>query len=614
MSRLNLRKRPRISYYEPEEPDLDEYVFCTECADYVYEYCAIHGPLLVIPDDKVPAKHNFPPIVPRAALTVPHIFLHLARSVIPGAGIGVFTTLTLPRGVRFGPYRGLRTDEINSTYCWQIYDGNKKPSHVIDAMDANRSNWMRYVNCSRHWCEQNLIAYQYQGQIYYRTIRIVPKFTELMVFYGSEFANLLRIDLKRYNSPSSYAEKMGAAKSRKSASHQDIKTNSTPLTKEGENAMVLKNPKSSSSLNRSIKVAKADDNKDRIISDKAKNCDILKENSAAQTPKQTDKMCTLSVKKVKYNDANTKNISTNESNLNSLCIQKPPRSQMVNADETVEINNNTNKISLNVSNKPVNNVILNYKLTCDICPYETTTEVQLTNHLKAHASNTSFDCNMCNYKTTYKFNLKLHVMSHTGDKLYTCEICKRSFSQNSSLKTHLRVHSGEKPFTCSVCNRAFNQNVSLKIHLRVHSGEKPFTCPVCNRAFNRNDYLKTHLRVHSGEKPFTCPVCNRAFNQNVSLKTHLRVHSGEKPFTCSICNRAFNQNVSLKTHLRVHSGEKPFTCSICNRAFNDKGNLKKHLPVHSSEKPFTCNFCEKAFRHRISLKAHLKIHSNIKSH
>lgn len=26
MSRFNLRKKPRISYYEPDEPNLDEYI------------------------------------------------------------------------------------------------------------------------------------------------------------------------------------------------------------------------------------------------------------------------------------------------------------------------------------------------------------------------------------------------------------------------------------------------------------------------------------------------------------------------------------------------------------------------------------------------------------
>ncbi|CAF4942817.1 unnamed protein product [Pieris macdunnoughi] len=201
MSQFNLRKKARLSYYEIEEPNIDEYIYCSDCRDYVFEYCSIHGPLLVIPDNKVPAKTNFPSFVPRAALTIPDVFLHLAHSTIPDAGLGVFTTLTLPKNVRFGPYRGNITHTAASNYCWQIYDKNNKPSHMIDASNANKSNWMRYVNCSRHWCEQNLVAFQYRGQIYYRTIKTIPRFTELMVFYGTEFANKLKIDFRRYHKP-----------------------------------------------------------------------------------------------------------------------------------------------------------------------------------------------------------------------------------------------------------------------------------------------------------------------------------------------------------------------------------------------------------------------------
>nr|XP_026483149.1 uncharacterized protein LOC113391402 [Vanessa tameamea] len=232
MSRLNLRKRTRISYYEPEEPNLDEYVFCTDCGDFVYEYCAIHKPLLVIPDDKVPSKSPYPPSVPRSALTIPRVFLHLAPSVIPGAGIGVFSTLTLPRGVRFGPYRGKKTDAVTSMYSWQIHDGNNRRSHFVDAEDAHNSNWMRFVNCSRHWNEQNLVAYQYKGQLYYRTIKIIPKFTELMVFYGSEFANILQINLKKYNSPVGYAQKLGAPIPQKSILEEKNRNKNLNVVKE----------------------------------------------------------------------------------------------------------------------------------------------------------------------------------------------------------------------------------------------------------------------------------------------------------------------------------------------------------------------------------------------
>jgi hypothetical protein len=54
----------------------------------------------------------------------------------------------------------------------QIYKDNK-PHHYIDAKDVAKSNWMRYCNCARNESEQNLIAFQYQGEIYYKTIQII---------------------------------------------------------------------------------------------------------------------------------------------------------------------------------------------------------------------------------------------------------------------------------------------------------------------------------------------------------------------------------------------------------------------------------------------------------
>ena len=55
------------------------------------------------------------------------------------------------------------------------------------------SNWMRYVNCARSELEQNLVAYQYQGQIYYRTYKDIQPNTELLVWYGPEYGKELGI-------------------------------------------------------------------------------------------------------------------------------------------------------------------------------------------------------------------------------------------------------------------------------------------------------------------------------------------------------------------------------------------------------------------------------------
>ena len=44
--------------------------------------------------------------------------------------------------------------------------------------------------------EQNLVALQYKGKIYYRAYKFIPRGTELLVWYGREYASSLGIPTK----------------------------------------------------------------------------------------------------------------------------------------------------------------------------------------------------------------------------------------------------------------------------------------------------------------------------------------------------------------------------------------------------------------------------------
>ena len=52
---------------------------------------------------------------------------------------------------------------------------------------------MRYVNCSRSENEENLVAFQYNGEIYYRVYKDILPGTELLLWYGDEYAKDLGI-------------------------------------------------------------------------------------------------------------------------------------------------------------------------------------------------------------------------------------------------------------------------------------------------------------------------------------------------------------------------------------------------------------------------------------
>ena len=76
----------------------------------------------------------------------------------------------------------------------------------MDGSDPSCSNWLRFINCARNEEEQNMVAYQYHGEIYYRTFKAVYPGNELIVWYGEQYAEELGISVeytgkyKNYNS------------------------------------------------------------------------------------------------------------------------------------------------------------------------------------------------------------------------------------------------------------------------------------------------------------------------------------------------------------------------------------------------------------------------------
>ena len=75
---------------------------------------------------------------------------------------------------------------MNSSYLQIIENG--RVTHVVDARDEEDSNWLRFVNCARNDDEQNLVAFQFRGEIYYRSYKTIEPGMELLVWYGDRYA------------------------------------------------------------------------------------------------------------------------------------------------------------------------------------------------------------------------------------------------------------------------------------------------------------------------------------------------------------------------------------------------------------------------------------------
>ena len=72
----------------------------------------------------------------------------------------------------------------------QIYKFGRV-THWVDGQDPRRSNWLRYINCASSVESQNMTAFQSGGVIYYRTVQTIRPNTELLVWYGDDYASEL---------------------------------------------------------------------------------------------------------------------------------------------------------------------------------------------------------------------------------------------------------------------------------------------------------------------------------------------------------------------------------------------------------------------------------------
>ncbi|CAI2341673.1 unnamed protein product [Caenorhabditis sp. 36 PRJEB53466] len=161
-------------------------IHCDKCNKFYRPYCRLH-PLFKIPDRSVKEEDKLNN-KSFSENTLPILF-RIEESKLPNAGMGVIATTFIPIGMVFGPYKGVRVQKksefYKDGYAWLIKCREKK--FYIDGSHPERSNWLRFINSPRHEDEQNMVAFQTNGKIFYRVIKPIRINEELLVWYGNSY-------------------------------------------------------------------------------------------------------------------------------------------------------------------------------------------------------------------------------------------------------------------------------------------------------------------------------------------------------------------------------------------------------------------------------------------
>ncbi|XP_068604334.1 PR domain zinc finger protein 14 [Brachionichthys hirsutus] len=191
-------EKSRTSYNFSED-DLFTVLYGYSSSQEPHVSHAISG--LALPGNQALCSFSVSDILPlREILELPEGLTIVQASWGNVAHRGVFADKSsLPKGTRFGPFQGklVNTSEIktydDNTLMWEVFE-NGRLSHFVDGRGAS-GNWMSLVKCARFPDEQNLIAVQAQGQIFYEACKEIRAGQELLVWYGDCYMQFLGIPL-----------------------------------------------------------------------------------------------------------------------------------------------------------------------------------------------------------------------------------------------------------------------------------------------------------------------------------------------------------------------------------------------------------------------------------
>ncbi|XP_006812034.2 histone-lysine N-methyltransferase PRDM9-like [Saccoglossus kowalevskii] len=369
------RQAERKSYMEIEAPDDDHFIYCEDCHDFFEGDCPKH-PLQIIQDNPIP--------------------------------------------------EGFKGSHVSK---------QDKRNYFVDGKEETKSNWMRFINCARNESEQNLVAFQYHGEIYYRSFKAISK------GYGESY---ICTKCERIFTDPNYLTKHSKYQHRNYDSVKRYKCDQCKYSTDIKGSMEY--------------------HKRTHTNERPYKCDVCGKAFTTSSNLKTHHKIHTGEKPYKCTQCGKAfNQATHMDNHMRTHTKERPYKCHVCGQGFSQSGDLQKHLRIHTGEKP-------YK--CEYCDKRFSLSGHLQVHLRIHTGEKPYKCEYCDKRFSLSGHLQVHLRIHTGEKPYKCEYCDKRFSQSGEAKVHVVIHhTHEYPHRCQICKHGFITPAQLKQHMIKHTEE-----------------------------------------------------------------------------------------------------------------------------------------------